>query len=38
MDIVATEDEKYDFVMAITAGDYRYDEILEWLKNNTRNL
>jgi len=38
MDIVATEDEKYDFVISIAAGEFRYDEILEWLKNNTREL
>jgi death-on-curing protein len=34
MDIDATEDEKYEFVMNIAAGHTNYDKVLDWLKSN----
>jgi death on curing protein len=30
-DIEASEDEKYDFVIAIASGDIRYEAIVKWL-------
>lgn len=35
-DILATQDEKYDFVIKIAQVDFRYPEILDWLKNNVK--
>jgi death-on-curing protein len=35
IDINATEDEKYDFVIKIASGNSDYDEILDWLKAHT---
>lgn len=35
IDIHATEDEKYNFVIAIAKGDYKLDTIITWLKDNT---
>ena len=32
MDINATENEKYDFIIGIASGDIKYDEIYYWLK------
>jgi death-on-curing protein len=34
-DIQATEDEKYDFVILIAKGDYKYDDIVKWIKDKT---
>lgn len=34
VDVNATQDEKYDFVIGITTGDFRIDNITNWLKNN----
>lgn len=36
--ITASEDEKYDFVIHATTGNYQFNEILEWLKTNTTPL
>ena len=33
IDIQATEEEKYEFVMAIAKGEYKYDEIVKWISN-----
>jgi hypothetical protein len=30
-DIIATEEEKYDFVIKIAEGKYQYTEIVEWI-------
>ena len=30
-DIKSSENEKYEFVLSIAKGDFKYDEILEWL-------
>lgn len=35
-DIKATQDEKYDFVIKIAKGDYRYPEIVDWIKNKVK--
>lgn len=35
-DFTASEDERYDFVIAIASGDLRYEQILAWLQTNTR--
>ncbi len=35
-DIIASQDEKYDFVIKITKGDLRYSEIVDWLMRNVK--
>lgn len=36
---IATDiNSSYDFVVSIASGSYRYDEILNWLKNNTSKI
>ncbi len=35
IDINASEDEIYQFVINIASGQYQYEDIVEWLKNNT---
>ncbi|MBA3665446.1 MAG: type II toxin-antitoxin system death-on-curing family toxin [Bacteroidetes bacterium] len=37
MDISASQDEKYSFVLSSSKGEYRYNEILTWLKNHIKN-
>ncbi len=32
-DIIATEEEKYDFVIKIAEGKYHHPEIIEWIRN-----
>ncbi len=34
MDITATEDEKYEFVIKIAKGEFKYPTILKWIKKN----
>jgi death on curing protein len=34
-DIHATEDEKYDFVILIAKGDYKFDEIVRWIMDKS---
>jgi death-on-curing protein len=36
IDIKASEDEKYDFVISITTGEKEYPQILDWLKEHSR--
>ncbi len=31
-DVQATEEEKYEFVIKIAAGEYEFDEIKEWIE------
>lgn len=38
IDISTTEDEKYNFIIAIAEGKLDFDEIVEWLKKNTVSL
>ena len=33
LDIEATEDEKYNFVIAIAKGAFKYPDICKWIKN-----
>lgn len=35
MDIHASEQEKYDFVIAIASGKYKFEDILSWLERST---
>jgi len=35
LDIIASQEEKYQFVINIAAGNTRFIEIVEWLKANT---
>lgn len=37
-DIFASEDMKYNFVIAIASGEMRYEEILIWLQENTKTI
>jgi len=34
-DIEANEDEKYDFVIKIVSSDLSFEEIVNWIKQNT---
>jgi death-on-curing protein len=35
LDIKATQDEKYEFVISAARGEIRFDQIKEWLANHT---
>jgi len=35
--IVATQEEKYDFVIKVAKGEYRFNEIIKWIKKFTDN-
>jgi death-on-curing protein len=34
LDIKATQDEKYEFVISASKGEFRFEEILTWLQNH----
>jgi death on curing protein len=36
LDILANQNEKYDFVMSAAKGEIKYDKIKEWLTNHIR--
>lgn len=36
--VTATVNERYDFVIQIASGELGYDQILHWLKNNTKEI
>ncbi|MBK8550175.1 MAG: type II toxin-antitoxin system death-on-curing family toxin [Ignavibacteria bacterium] len=36
LDIVASQDEKYDFVISIASGKFSFEEIKNWLENKIR--
>lgn len=38
IEINATQEDKYQFVINIASGQYQYEDIVEWLKNNTITL
>ncbi|MEP6465074.1 MAG: type II toxin-antitoxin system death-on-curing family toxin [Parafilimonas sp.] len=38
LDITATEQEKFDFVISIASGNKTFEQIAEWLKTNTTNI
>lgn len=33
----ASQNDKYDFILNIASGNFKYDKILYWIKNHTRN-
>lgn len=35
MKIIATDDDLYTFIIKITTGEIRFDEIVKWLQTNT---
>lgn len=35
IDIVATQDEKYEFIINVASGHLKFDGIVTWLKENT---
>ncbi|OYU78884.1 MAG: type II toxin-antitoxin system death-on-curing family toxin [Flavobacterium sp. BFFFF1] len=37
MDISATQDEKYSFVISASKGEYRFEEIRNWITNHLQN-
>jgi death-on-curing protein len=37
LDIIATEDEKYDFVIKIAEGKYHQNEIIDWIIDKVGN-
>lgn len=34
--ITATNDDLYNFVISISTGEKKFEEIVEWLKENTK--
>ena len=36
LDIEATEDQKYNFVVEIARGDFKYPEICKWIKKSLK--
>ena len=36
LDIYADQDEKYNFVIKIACGDYRYPDIVNWISSNLK--
>ena len=38
MNLTATEENAYQFTISISTGEIRFDEIVQWLKNNTQQL
>ena len=36
-DILATQEEKYKFVIAASKGKYRFEEIKNWIQSNLKN-
>ena len=35
LEIIATQDEKYDFVIKVASGKIQFDDIIIWLNRNT---
>ncbi|HEY8688267.1 MAG TPA: type II toxin-antitoxin system death-on-curing family toxin [Chitinophagaceae bacterium] len=38
MYLIASEEDAYQFTISTSTGEIRFDEIVQWLKNNTRQL
>lgn len=38
IEIIAKEDEKYDFVINIASGNYSFEDIIDWLNKNTQSI
>jgi death-on-curing protein len=36
LDILATQDEKYEFVVAIAKGNYKFNDIAKWINKKIR--
>jgi death-on-curing protein len=36
LDIHANEDDKYDFVIKIAIGDFKFDQILNWINDKLK--
>jgi death-on-curing protein len=36
LDLVASQDEKYNFVISISTGEYRLEEIKKWIQTNLK--
>ena len=36
LDIVASQEEKYKFVIAASKGDYKFEEIKSWIASNLK--
>jgi len=36
LDLVASQDEKYNFVISISTGEYRFEEIKKWIQTNLK--
>ena len=36
LDIVATQSEKYDLVISVSKGEFRFDEIKSWLESKVK--
>jgi death on curing protein len=34
-DVKASQQEKYDFVISIASGQLKFEDIVNWLENNT---
>ena len=38
MDIIASQDDKYNFVISIAKGDFSFEKITDWIDQNSKNL
>ena len=38
MDIIASQDDKYNFVISIAKGNLSFEKITEWIDQNSKNL
>jgi len=38
MDIIASQDDKYNFVISIAKGDLSFEKITDWIDQNSKNL
>lgn len=37
-DLIASQDARFEYIMAIASGKMTYEDILHWLQNNTQQL
>ena len=37
LDIMASQEEKYKFVISVSTGEYRFEEIKNWIQSNLKN-
>lgn len=38
LDLIATEDEKYNMVISVAEGKMKFDEIVQWLESHTTTI